>query len=174
MNSMATSSVSESLALLRAIVGYLGEKERHNWWATSFFAVGSHAFLSPIFPRTRVLAQCSGVSQAALLLHDERIGVGRVHHLFRLPEDMEQDIFLAWQNPDLTARIDAELADPDQAIRTLRSMAAPVDEDAIGPVRVGQSDDLINPTAWSTVAGLYALAFEQSRQIYPYFVDIGA
>lgn len=74
----------EQIAAIRAAVGYLGEKDQAGWWSSSFFASTGSAFLSPIFPRTQVVAQCQGVSGAASKIHDERIGVGNVYHLFRL------------------------------------------------------------------------------------------
>jgi len=82
----------ENVAAMRAAVGFLGEKEQAGWWPSSFFGIGSTAFLSPLFPRTHFLAQCQGVTCAASRKHDERIGVGQVYHLFRLPEDIEQGI----------------------------------------------------------------------------------
>ena len=82
----------EYLATLRIVIGYLGERDQFAWWQSSFFSAGSEAFLSPIFARTRFLAQCTGVTQAASAIHDARIGTGNVYHLFRLPEDMAQDI----------------------------------------------------------------------------------
>ena len=81
-----------TLATLRILVGYLGEREQFGWWQSAFFAPGSQAFLAPLFARTQLLAQCNGVTRAACLIHDERIGVGHVYHLFRLPEDMEQGL----------------------------------------------------------------------------------
>jgi hypothetical protein len=41
---------------------------------------------------TNYWPQCNGETHAAALVHDERIGVGNVYHLFRLPEEMEQGI----------------------------------------------------------------------------------
>ena len=81
-----------SLATLRLLVGFLGEKDHFAWWQSSFFAPGSNAFLAPVFPRTQLLAQYEGVTRAASLQHDDRIGVGDVCHLFRLPEDVEQGL----------------------------------------------------------------------------------
>ena len=81
----------EHVASLRTVVGYLGEREQYAWWQCSFFGPGSKTFLAPVFGRTQVLAQAPGHARRPLI-HDERIGVGEVYHLFRLPEDMEQGI----------------------------------------------------------------------------------
>jgi hypothetical protein len=150
----------------------MGEKPQGNWWQTSFFAPGSHAFFDPIFSRTRLLAQCNGVTQAAALVHDERIGVGRVYHLFRLPEDLEQQIFKALQDDNVIARIDAMLADAEQAMAYLCSVDGSRQSDGIGPVFIGQTGELSSTSSWEKVAALYAGAFERDQPIYPYFVDI--
>ena len=87
------------------------------------FAPGSQAFLTPLFARTRLLAQCSGVTRAAALIHDERIGVGDVYHLFRLPEDVEQGIHRILDEEDVCARVEASLANRETALASLRELA---------------------------------------------------
>ncbi len=159
------------LAILRAVVGYLGESNQHNWWPSSFFAPTSHAFLTPVFTRTPVLAQCTGATSAAALVHDRLIGVGRVYHLFRLPEDLEQAIHRALYDPDLCARIMALTANKDAALTHLRTTAATAVSLAVGPTFVGDAMTLRSPDAWSKAAAYYLHAFEQNTQIYPYFVD---
>jgi len=67
----------ETLVKFRLAIGYLGEREQFGWWQSSFFTQGSDAFLTPIFGRTKALAQCNGVTQAAAIIHDERIGTGK-------------------------------------------------------------------------------------------------
>jgi hypothetical protein len=99
----------ESLAALRTLVGFLGEREQFAWWPSAFFAPGSQAFLLPLFARTRLLAQCNGVTQAAALVHDDRIGVGQVYHLFRLPEDMEQAIHRFLNDEAACGRLEAQV-----------------------------------------------------------------
>tara|TARA_B100000686_G_scaffold343118_1_gene423375 strand:- start:618 stop:986 length:369 start_codon:yes stop_codon:yes gene_type:complete len=85
-------TILSQIGRLRVIVGYLGEKDQHNWWGCSFFSAISSSFLDPVFPRTAFLARCHGVKAKATRLHDERIGVGKVYHLFRLPEHTEQKL----------------------------------------------------------------------------------
>jgi ATP-dependent Lon protease len=75
----------EHMAAMRAVVGFLGEKGQAAWWPSSFFAPGSTAFLSLVFPRTQFVAQCLGVTAAASKVHDERIGVGQVYHPVQEP-----------------------------------------------------------------------------------------
>ena len=89
----------ETITKLRLYIGYLGEKDQFGWWVSSFFAPSSNAFFEPLFGRTQYLAQCNGVTRAAALVHDERIGVGHVYHLFRLPEDLEQGLHRELHDP---------------------------------------------------------------------------
>lgn len=79
-----------SLAQLRIVVGFLGEKDQAGWWPSGFCASASTAFLLPAFPRTLTPARYEGLCRAAQLVHDEHVGLGDVYHLFRLPEALEQ------------------------------------------------------------------------------------
>src|SRR6266498_2626769 len=95
----------EAFAAMRAVVGFLGEREQYAWWQSSFFSAQNRAFLAPVFGRTQLLAQAMGVTRAASLVHDERIGVGRVFHLFRLPEDVEERVHQTIQQPAVAQRV---------------------------------------------------------------------
>ena len=75
----------------RLLVGYLGERAQYDWWPTEFYETSSRLFLEPVYSRTFNLAQYHGVLEAARLLHDEHLSVGSFH-LFRLPEEIEQDL----------------------------------------------------------------------------------
>lgn len=166
-----TDSLTEPLATMRAIIGYLGEQGQYAWWHSSFFAPASRAFLAPIFARTPVVAQCMGVTRAAAVLHDERIGVGRVYHLFRLPEDMEQSIHRALHDPDLGARITASTVSTDAALAYLREMATSMVTSGIGPTLIGEARALRTADTWRLVTTHYLRAFEQGAQVYPYFIE---
>ena len=61
----ANSSELVQIARLRIIVGYLGEKDQFNWWATSFISSVGAKFLSPVFSKTVLHAQYHGVTEAA-------------------------------------------------------------------------------------------------------------
>jgi hypothetical protein len=161
----------ESLVALRIVVGYLGEREQYAWWSSSFFAAGSKAFLTPVFGRTHVLAQSTGVTRAASLVHDERIGFGNVYHLFRLPEDLEQAIHRALHDSDMGARVGALVANQATALDYLRTTAGPYTGAGIGPTRVGDTHELRQDALWSIVAANYSHAFESLSQIYPYFSE---
>lgn len=159
------------LAILRAVVGYLGEQSQSGWWQSSFFAPHSQAFLAHIVTRTQVLAQCTGMTRAAALVHDERIGVGQVNHLFRLPEDMEQGIHRVLHNPDLCTHITTQTADQSTALAHLDEMAAPTIITGVGPTWIDNNAALHTADSWSLVATHYLHAFRQGAQIYPYFAD---
>lgn len=161
----------EALAKLRAVVGYLGEREQYAWWQSSFFAAGSRPFLTPIFSKTYVLAQCMGVTHAAGLVHDERIGVGRVYHLFRLPEDIEQGIHRILHTPAVAQLIPGLVAHKDTALEYLRAEARSVTGASVGPVEIGHIQDIRNPRQWRAIAAEYLRAFDADAQIYPYFRD---
>ena len=161
----------EGLATLRTLVGFLGEREQFAWWPSAFFAPGSSAFLAPLFARTQLLAQCNGVTQAAAFIHDERIGVGQVYHLFRLPEDVEQGIHRLLHDEATCARVQAQLIDQATALAALRALGGQPVAAGIGPTRVGSTRDIRTPAAWTVVAAHYLHAFEHGGQVFPYFAD---
>ena len=156
------------LIRLRAMIGYLGEKEQYNWWPSTFFSPASSAFLAPVFSRTEALARLSGVARAAARVHDEYIGVGAVYHLFRLPERMEQRLVTQVQQEQAT---DGLLTTKEDALVWLRQYAANTPVATMGPVRVGDIQHLWAEERWREVAALYLYAFEMDVRIYPYFRD---
>lgn len=156
------------LIRLRTIIGYLGEKEQQNWWPSSFFSAPSTAFLTPIFSRTQSLARLSGVSRAASRVHDEYIGVGVVYHLFRLPERLEQRIVAHMQQEQDQLEVPASI---EEACVWLQEYAAETPIATMGPVRVGDLQQLQDEESWKAVGALYLYAFEMGARIYPYFRD---
>ena len=161
----------EQLATIRTAVGFLGEKDQAAWWTSSFFASGSPTFLSPIFARTQLVAQCVGVATAASKVHDERIGIGQVYHLFRLPEDLEQGIHRILRQSSVAGRIATNVATRDQAVQFLRSGGGQAQENAIGPTRIAGITGLRNASTWEAVAATYANGFDKGAECYPYFTD---
>lgn len=159
----------ERLARLRLIIGYLGEREQFGWWQSSFFTQGSNAFLSPLFSRTQILAQCNGVTHAAALVHDERIGIGHVYHLFRLPEEIEQAIHKSLHEPALFQSVQKNITKSEMALDFLRKLTGPQLPTEVGPIRVGNIVALRDINSWQKVAGAYLYGFEQDTMICPYF-----
>ncbi len=164
-------SALTSLAELRLLVGFLGEKDQFAWWKSSFFGPGCNAFLAPVFPRTQLLAQYAGLSRAAALLHDDHIGVGDVCHLFRLPEDLEQVVHRLVVEPSIRETLTGSVKNREVALASLREMAVPTKEAPDGAVRAGSLTDVRGSSAWRTVAAHYLQAFDRGVQAYPFFSD---
>jgi hypothetical protein len=160
-----------TIATLRSAVGFLGERGEAGWWPSGFFAAGSGAFLAPVFGRTQTLAQCTGVTRAATIVHDERIGVGHVYHLFRLPEDIEQRIHAALHEPDLVRAIGEVVSSRNRALGYLREQAGSVGNTSAGPTWAGDLQALRSPAAWRGVAALYLQGVESGVETYPYFAN---
>ena len=155
---------------LRLIIGYLGEKSQFGWWPTSFFEPSSRLFLDPVFPKTRKLTQYHGVKEAARRLHDEYIGIGNVYHLFRLPEEMEQDLHIMIQDKQKEEELFAKLQSKDAAIQSLSAIADGSRAAADGPAAIGNFKDILTPAVLKGTAQSYLSAFDQSKKTYPYFV----
>ena len=159
----------QDLACLRAAVGYLGEKEQFNWWPSSFFGPGSSAFLTPVFSRTALLARLTAVTTAAARLHDEFIGVGSNWHLFRLPEDLEQDLHAFYAGAANAERLNEITKAPEAALAYLQQVQMPAP--SVGPKHMGGIEDLRTAAAWQAVAAYYVAAFVGNGRTYPYFAD---
>jgi hypothetical protein len=160
-----------AIVRLRLIVGYLGEKAQFDWWPSGFFTPSSPAFLNPVFARTTPLAQYHGVKEAARRVHDDHIGVGRVFHLFRLPETLEQSLFEVLQDPaaaNLTHRAIDSQAKALEALQSFFKTPAAVRE---GPIQIGTAADLEGDAWIGTVAHCYHAAFMNGVRSYPYLVD---
>ena len=159
----------EHLATLRLVVGLLGEKDQAGWWASSFLSGASATFIAPLFPRTGLLAQCHGVTAAAMRVHDERIGVGEVFHLFRLPEDMERSVHELLQDNEAVKRIEESLASCDSARAFLEQSETTTPD--VGPTRIADTAGLRKKRNWQRVAAKYAAGFRNDSEVFPYFTD---
>lgn len=166
---MADNRLLQNLLRLRIAVGLLGEKSQHAWWTTTFFEPRSRAFLDPVFVRTALAAQYSGATEAARRVHDASLGVGNFH-LFRLPEETEQDLHamvLAWSR---SGREQAPI-DAAEAQLTLGQFAVAGDGTAPGPRLIGQRAALDSLVNWQQAAAVYRDAFQGGYQAYPYFTQ---
>jgi hypothetical protein len=162
----------ESLATLRSVIGFLGEQAQYGWWSSAFFSSSSRAFLNPVFPRTPNLARYTGVTHAAARVHDERIGVGRVYHLFRLPEDMEQWMHKFVQDNTLWQEITPLLSSKEAALAYLRDVADTSSYFDGGPIRLGALQNLKESSSGAALASCYLYGFEKEEPIYPYFAGV--
>ncbi|WP_218509738.1 BrxE family protein [Variovorax sp. dw_308] len=160
------SDVFQRAAEIRVVIGYMAEQ--HAGWVTSqFFGARTGAFLVPVFARTTFQAQCHGVTAAVARLHDEFIGVGRTHHLFRLPEVFEQGIATALNDSAFASELQRQTESQATALARLRvlSTAGKAAEGAV--VVAGHFDD--DPTPLMQVlAGLYIDAFQRGIRTFPF------
>lgn len=150
---------------LRILIGYLGE-QAPAWWSSQFFSPNAAAFLSPIFARTLFQAQCQGVTAAAARLHDEHIGVGRIYHVFRLPEGVEQAVVAMLADDVFASEMRPHLSSREQALERLAALGEPQNASE-GPMVLGAlGDDLTSPL--KAMAGLYLDAFSKGLKTFPY------
>ena len=164
------SSTHAQLAKIRLLVGALGEKDNFGWWKTNFFASSSKAFLLPLYPRTFPLAQYHGVVAAACRDHDERLKLGSFH-LFRLPEEVEQDIHAlvnSWDSNSVQAIIGQDKA---SALSALADLSGAEEHIVEGPILCGAVQELLSGSAQSKLAAIYHKAFASGLQTYPYFAS---
>jgi len=163
------SSHLKSLFHLRLLVGFLGERAQLSWWPTAFYEASSRLFLEPVFSKTSRLAQYHGVLEAARRLHDEHLSVGS-YHLFRLPEEVEQDLHALAQTS-----VGEELANnmpqsKDTALETLKRLAPANTNSSEGPTAVGSIRDIDSPDTLNSIAAAYLSAFSLGTKTYPYLV----
>jgi len=159
-----------TLLQMRLLVGFLGERAQHAWWPTAFYESSSRLFLEPVFSKSSRLAQYHGVLEAARRLHDEHLNVGS-YHLFRLPEEVEQDLHATVQNSigeDLTSQA---TQNKERALETLAKWAASKSLSSLGPTAVGSIKDLDSSDTLQAIAAAYLSAFTQNAKTYPYLVS---
>ncbi len=164
-----TTSLLPTLLQLRLFVGFLGERAQFAWWPTSFYDASSRLFLEPVFSKTSRLAQYHGVLEAARRLHDEHLSVGSCH-LFRLPEEIEQDLHAAVQigvGEELSSQAPQT---KEVALDALKRLAATSRTSSLGPTAVGSIKDLGSAATLKAIAAAYLSAFTQNAKTYPYLV----
>lgn len=164
-----TKSYLSTLLEMRLLVGYLGERAQFAWWPTAFYEASSRLFLEPVFSKTFQLAQYHGVLEAARRLHDEHLNVGS-YHLFRLPEEAEQDLHGTLQDADGEELAHKFLQNKDAALDVLKGMATSANSAKEGPIAVGSIRQLDSGDVLKVIAGAYLSAFSKNTKIYPYLV----
>jgi hypothetical protein len=162
---------SQQIVALRLAVGLLGEQEQSTWWPSGFLGRHAQAFLNPIFASKTRMAQYHGVTEAACRIHDERIGVGRVFHLYRLPETIEQRISDAFQVGSLPEDVTRCFDSAEAAESVLAGLAKEPAAAKPGPVRLGGADMINSPEGVPLLAATYRAAFHAGIKCYPYFTD---
>lgn len=165
---MGNNLVSKIMAL-RLLIGFLGEKSQFGWWASSFIGRSSEAFLLPIYPRTTSLAQYHGVCEAALLVHeDNRIGIGNIFHLYRLPNSIERTVAEHIRDHGDSTSIKNSLLDQDNALAALGELSSVSVDKSEGPVSVGAFEDAGLSHLLDICAAHYLKAFQEGYQCFPY------
>lgn len=154
---------------LRLLVGFLGERAQHGWWPTSFFGDYSMRSLEFVAPKTATLAQYHGAVEAARRLHDEHLSVGS-YHLFRLPEEVEQDLHALVQSAQGATVIRELPKDKEMALSSLAKMASAEAAAAEGPVSLGSISALGEADTTKAIAGVYMKALSANVKAYPYLV----
>lgn len=158
----------KEIAKLRVCIGFLRESHQYSWWQSSFFFVSSLAFLSPVFGKTSFLAQYYGVKEAATIVHDKHLGVGKgVFHLFRLPETLEIELHGLFEDQEIVKDLKQVIGNKDSAEQFLRERAITCDVLEHGPVRLGDYTDVVMKSAWQIAAQHYLKAFQEGARIFP-------
>lgn len=162
-------SFQNTLLQMRMLVGFLGERSQYAWWPTAFYETSSKLFLEPVFSKTSRLAQYHGVLEAARRLHDEHLSVGS-YHLFRLPEEIEQDLHAIIQSgmgEELASQVPQN---KDAALDALMLLAESSGNSSVGPTVVGSIRDIDCTDTLKAIAAAYLSAFTQDAKTYPYLV----
>lgn len=162
-----TEELTGKVLRLRLTIGALGERCRPAWWSTQFSDPTALAFLSPVVPRSVAAARYHGMVAAARLVHDEHLSAG-CFHLFRLPEETEQDLH------QLALRLESEswsrwVDSTDQALDWLRETAARSRADGDGPVLISGAVDDLSDAMLASVGSVYTRAFLNQSKAYPYW-----
>ncbi len=160
-----------NLLRLRVAIGFLGEKSQFNWWQSDFFGATSPSFLDPVFPRSRLLAQVDGATAAACRLHDDRIGTGRVFHLFRLPEDFEQAFHQQLQDTAAVAELAPIIESKEAAVEYLKNNFGKSKGTHVGPILVGSIADVTTDAIAKSIAQAYMACFESKLPAFPFLKD---
>jgi len=166
---MLDDNVVKKIALLRCVVGYLGEKDQFNWWSSSFLNETTKKMFEFTFPRTAPLAQYEAVSAAAAKIHDERIGVGKTFHLFRLPELLETSLVNYVQTNSEAVDSKLTLRSKEDALDTLTSLSGAASVSEEGPVLMGVIDEIYLNLVINKIASVYLTSFFTGKESFPYF-----
>jgi hypothetical protein len=163
------SEQTRAILRLRFAVAFLGEREQAAWWSSSFLSRNARAFMEPVFGNGYKLAQYYGATEAARRVHDDRIGIGHVFHLFRMPETVERLIFDCLAEKSVSNEVADCITSESTAKAELVQLAPSISKAETGPVWVGGVEMIGEPEAMATVAAHYQAAFRAHTQCFPYF-----
>lgn len=162
-----TESNLPTLLEMRMLVGFLGERAQCGWWPTAFYEFSSKNFLEPVYSKTLRLAQYHGVLEAARRLHDEHLSVGS-YHLFRLTEEVEQDLHSILQS-DIKKELASQAPQSKEAaLDALKRLASSGGIAHEGPTAVGSIQDIDSADTLKYISAAYLWAFSHDTRTYPY------
>ena len=93
------------------------------------------------------------------------------YHLFRLPEEVEQDLHALVQN-SAGAEFAAQVPqNKEAALTALQHLAGANQVGCVGPTAVGNIDGLSASDTLKSIAGGYLSAFSDNVKTYPYLVS---
>jgi hypothetical protein len=155
---------------LRAIVAAVGERTKPAWWHTNTLTDVGLRVTGRVFPRTALLAALKSVSIAAQLDHDQRVGRDR-YHLFRLPPEIECDIFGPLINRQELREIETAIITDHRGLIACLGRIAEHEKvrPGEGPVRIGSLSDLGTDKWTSVCAAQYLASVESGIRRFPYF-----
>ncbi|MGE0682729.1 MAG: BrxE family protein [Candidatus Binatia bacterium] len=158
----------DQLALLRLLVGYLGQRKQSGWWDCDFLGPLGFRFLETIFARTARAAAVQSTSEAACTVHDRALGRVGNYHLFRLPPGLEDRLQQAIEKLDWNESTKL-IESPDMAMETLQRLADAMVKAPEGPVQVGVERRILTSTSIHELAAHYHSAFREGIRCFPYF-----
>jgi len=156
---------------LRTIVLALGESTHFGWWKSQFLSATGLSFLERLYPHTRFAGAVRSALLAAQDVHDANIGKGQVFHLFRLSPNTEWELdqALTEQSEGLEEKYRAMLGDRAGLIDALIAFSQGFSsKPAAGPLLLDVPMEQLIPT----MASAYLDAFQQGKQIFPYFEEL--
>jgi hypothetical protein len=160
--------IIDQLALLRLVVGYLGQHKLSGWWDCDFLDTAGLRFLETVFPRTARAAALRSTTEAACIVHDKALGRIGNYHLFRLPPALEDRLENHIDEIDWTES-GKQIDSRETAIAALKMLADAVIKAPEGPVQVGVERKILTGTAVHELAAHYHSAFQDGIRCFPYF-----
>jgi len=160
--------VAKLIVEIRFLVGFLGEKSQNNWWGSNFISSSSESFLVPVYSRTTMLARYHGVCEAALLVHDDYIGVGANFHLYRLPDSIERAAAKVISASEIKEQLKAALVSSEKAATRLNELGSISVERTEGPIVIGRFSDAELEDLLCKSASHYLKAFTENYKCFPY------
>lgn len=163
-----TAELIENICESRMIIGFLGEKNQASWWDCSFLSPSSTVFLVPVFPNSLMTAQYSGLCQAASIIHDDHIGLGKHYHIYRLPASIERALTKPLKNKTVAGLISTYVSSRESALNRLKELCTKKVDRAEGPVAVGDFSDAKLNDLFKVSLAHYIDALEFGYKTFPY------